>query len=407
MSTPLQAARAAGRAQSSKKARLAAVAKALQAYGYKQYVLVHNRGVDSYHFVKGPTSKTGIVYRESGHDWLLRSVKYGTKAKAKKSKIRNKSKIRKNHHLAPQTKVKLFGDRGPGKVVAGFSGDRYEIARPSGNRQRVKGVRLTRMKRNPAIGEWKLIPVGKQWGVYDLYSKVVVAKGSRKEMQETLAELRALATKKPLHVFTPPRRNPGKTARQEHIDRLAAERAKAKKKGVAGFPYVFEPGFWDLTGPKVIRGDVIEVGARVRKVQSAGDPHGLFVYIEDMHGNEMSVMQASLKRHGKKRSTKTKKNPKDWRYSFKSKHKYGTSAWTRDYEKAEKKALKKEHGPAFYVTSFCNFAHDLDTGRPIGHECYVIPPALLRGEMAGKIDHAAWAKWARGPRRVVQGRARK
>jgi hypothetical protein len=35
----------------------------------------------------------------------------------------------------------------------------------------------------------------------------------------------------------------------------------------------------------------------------------------------------------------------------------------------------------FYVTSFCNFPHRLKDGKPIRHECYIIPPKLLRAEM--------------------------
>jgi hypothetical protein len=41
----------------------------------------------------------------------------------------------------------------------------------------------------------------------------------------------------------------------------------------------------------------------------------------------------------------------------------------------------------FYVTTFCNFAHRLKDGKPINHECYIIPPELLRLEMeADDID---------------------
>lgn len=39
-------------------------------------------------------------------------------------------------------------------------------------------------------------------------------------------------------------------------------------------------------------------------------------------------------------------------------------------------------------TSFCNFAHYVDTGRPIDHECYVIPPAALEAEINGDTDKA-------------------
>jgi hypothetical protein len=64
----------------------------------------------------------------------------------------------------------------------------------------------------------------------------------------------------------------------------------------------------------------------------------------------------------------------------------------------------------FYVTTFCNFAHDLKTGRPISHECYIIPPKLLKLEMEADTceewDHChdEWAKWGRGRRIMVVGR---
>lgn len=34
----------------------------------------------------------------------------------------------------------------------------------------------------------------------------------------------------------------------------------------------------------------------------------------------------------------------------------------------------------FYVTTFCNFPHVLKTGRPIGHECYILNPKVLQVE---------------------------
>lgn len=47
-------------------------------------------------------------------------------------------------------------------------------------------------------------------------------------------------------------------------------------------------------------------------------------------------------------------------------------------------ALKAEKVPeASYVTTFCNFAHRMRDGRPIGHECGVIPPAALVAESDG------------------------
>ena len=59
----------------------------------------------------------------------------------------------------------------------------------------------------------------------------------------------------------------------------------------------------------------------------------------------------------------------------------------------------------FYVTSFCNFAHATKSGRPIGHECYIIPPALLVAERDLPFDEAMalWRPWysRKGP--TMQG----
>ena len=50
----------------------------------------------------------------------------------------------------------------------------------------------------------------------------------------------------------------------------------------------------------------------------------------------------------------------------------------------------------FYVTSFCNFAHRLKDGKPLNHECYVIPPLLLRLEMADhELQRDEWHRWSR------------
>lgn len=61
----------------------------------------------------------------------------------------------------------------------------------------------------------------------------------------------------------------------------------------------------------------------------------------------------------------------------------------------------------FYVTSFCNFAHDTKTGRPIGHECYIIPPSALKLEMAGDTDGASEIMQTKMKRVFVRGRERK
>jgi hypothetical protein len=56
-----------------------------------------------------------------------------------------------------------------------------------------------------------------------------------------------------------------------------------------------------------------------------------------------------------------------------------------------------------YVTSFYNWAHNLKTGRPIGHECYIIPPAALQAEIAGDYDAASRIiSEGKGP--IVKGR---
>lgn len=41
-----------------------------------------------------------------------------------------------------------------------------------------------------------------------------------------------------------------------------------------------------------------------------------------------------------------------------------------------------------YLTSFCNKSHNLLTGRPLGHECYVLPPAAIQAEFEGNVDEA-------------------
>lgn len=41
-----------------------------------------------------------------------------------------------------------------------------------------------------------------------------------------------------------------------------------------------------------------------------------------------------------------------------------------------------------YCTSYCNSGHDLETGKPIDHECRVIPPKALMLERQGKYEEA-------------------
>jgi hypothetical protein len=39
-----------------------------------------------------------------------------------------------------------------------------------------------------------------------------------------------------------------------------------------------------------------------------------------------------------------------------------------------------------YCTSFCNHGHRLEDGKPVKHECYVLPTEALHAEQRG--DHA-------------------
>ena len=63
----------------------------------------------------------------------------------------------------------------------------------------------------------------------------------------------------------------------------------------------------------------------------------------------------------------------------------------------------------FYVTTFCNFAHRLKDGRPIGHECYVLNPKVLRREAEAGAEAALEMVRAGEPLRtdvIVKGRSR-
>jgi hypothetical protein len=41
-----------------------------------------------------------------------------------------------------------------------------------------------------------------------------------------------------------------------------------------------------------------------------------------------------------------------------------------------------------YVTSYCNHAHRMSDGKPIKHECRIIPPRALKLEREGDIRGA-------------------
>ncbi len=46
--------------------------------------------------------------------------------------------------------------------------------------------------------------------------------------------------------------------------------------------------------------------------------------------------------------------------------------------------------PDTYCTTFCNMPHNVRTGKPVQHECYILPPAALKAEMVGDYDQACY-----------------
>lgn len=76
----------------------------------------------------------------------------------------------------------------------------------------------------------------------------------------------------------------------------------------------------------------------------------------------------------------------------------------------------RDDEPEVWCSTFCNHGHVMQTGRPIDHECYVIPPRLLRlerdamssdaSEMTKMASESGWRRWcnAKGP--TVRGRKR-
>lgn len=57
-----------------------------------------------------------------------------------------------------------------------------------------------------------------------------------------------------------------------------------------------------------------------------------------------------------------------------------------------------------WVTTFCNKAHRLSDGKPIKHECFIIPPKLLKAERDNDPHASAlWSRWSFGHRTVSRG----
>jgi hypothetical protein len=44
--------------------------------------------------------------------------------------------------------------------------------------------------------------------------------------------------------------------------------------------------------------------------------------------------------------------------------------------------------PFLYVTTYCNKAHRMSDGKPVAHNCYVIPPKALELEYVGDYQRA-------------------
>lgn len=57
-----------------------------------------------------------------------------------------------------------------------------------------------------------------------------------------------------------------------------------------------------------------------------------------------------------------------------------------------------------YCTSYCNQGHRLSDGKPVQHECYVLPPAALQAERDGNTDEVIRLIQAAKPlRRMARG----
>jgi len=56
-----------------------------------------------------------------------------------------------------------------------------------------------------------------------------------------------------------------------------------------------------------------------------------------------------------------------------------------------------------YCTTYCNHAHRLSDGKPVGHECYVLPPAALQAEREGDYERAITLLIEAPPLRLHRG----
>ena len=56
-----------------------------------------------------------------------------------------------------------------------------------------------------------------------------------------------------------------------------------------------------------------------------------------------------------------------------------------------------------WCTSYCNHGHRMLDGKPVAHECYVLPVAALRTEFLGNVDKASAIIAAAKPLRLHKG----
>lgn len=67
--------------------------------------------------------------------------------------------------------------------------------------------------------------------------------------------------------------------------------------------------------------------------------------------------------------------------------------------------MPEKQDDLIYCTTYCNRGHFVQTGRPVDHECYIIPPKALQAEMAGDFDRATEIMQSR-KLRITRGRKR-
>lgn len=57
----------------------------------------------------------------------------------------------------------------------------------------------------------------------------------------------------------------------------------------------------------------------------------------------------------------------------------------------KRKKLSAAERAAFnriYCTTFCNYGHRVGDGKPVGHECYILPPEAISAEIDGDFERA-------------------